>query len=51
METVTYFEFKTFGYSDKIKRFKVNYNDLICLFTIDNAQAVDLTTMKIVSYR
>ena len=51
MNTITYFEFTTFGYSDRLRRLKINYNDLICLFTIDNAQAVDLSNMKIISYR
>ena len=33
METITYFEFKTFGNTERLKRLKVNFNDLICLFT------------------
>ena len=51
METITYFEFKTFGNTERLKRLKVNFNDLICLFTLDNAQAVNLETMQIISYR
>jgi hypothetical protein len=51
MKTVTYFEFLTFGYSSRLKRLKIDFHELKCLFTIDNAQAVDLETMQIISYR
>ena len=51
MNTLTYFEFLTFGYTDKLKRLKIDFHELKCLFTIDNAQAVDLETMLIISYR
>ena len=51
METITYFEYLTFGYSDKLKRLKIDFHELKCLFSINNAQAVNLETMQIISYR
>ena len=51
MNAITYFEFLTFGYSDKLKRLKIDFQELKYLFAIDNAQAVNLETMKIISYR
>lgn len=51
METITYFEYITFGNSDRLKRLKIDFHELRCLFTIDKAQAVDLSTMQIISFR
>lgn len=55
MEAITYYEFLNrstiVGLMNKLKRLKVDIHELICLFTIDKAQAVNLETMQIISYR
>jgi len=55
MESITYYEFlnrKTIGgLIDKLNRLKIDMHELICLFTIDNAQAVNLEKMQIISFR
>ena len=55
MNTITYYEFLNRntigGLLDKLKRLKIDMHELICMFTIDKAQAVNLETMQIISYR
>ena len=55
MNTITYYEFLNRntigGLLNKLKHLKIDMHELICLFTIDKARAVNLETMQIIGKR